>query len=320
MIIYLEKSQKENEISKQIISNYKNAKVLEIDNYKNIFDITIPFTTQKTIIIAWVNNPILTAPPLYGHAWEWYFLKNSINCVYDCKYCYLKWAFKNEDLVFFVNYDHMKQKILETISKDTSKNYWFYSSDYSDNLATDNLTSFCSTFIPFFDTIPNAKMEIRTKSTSIQNLLKIKPSKNVEIAFSLNPQEIISKYELYTPNLDKRIDAINELINAWWQVWIRFLPLLEVDNYKEIYKDFLEYVVQKIDFSKIYSVFIWGLLYTQKDYNKILQKEPFLDLLYKLESSKDWFVREKKEVRDYFYKLFEEYITSQKCNICLDEI
>jgi DNA repair photolyase len=42
-------------------------------------------------------------------------------------------------------------------------------------------------------------MEIRTKSINIKNLLSLKPSKNVEIAFSLNPNEVISKYELKTP-------------------------------------------------------------------------------------------------------------------------
>jgi hypothetical protein len=38
MIIYLEKQYKNNKIVKNILSYYKNARVLEIDNYKNIFD------------------------------------------------------------------------------------------------------------------------------------------------------------------------------------------------------------------------------------------------------------------------------------------
>lgn len=319
MIIYLEKKYKDNKIAKNIISFYKDAEVLEIDNYKNIFDKNISYITEKSIIIAWVNNSILEAPVWYGHAWKWYFLKNSLNCIFDCKYCYLKWAFKNDIPVFFVNYDEMKAQILEKVDKrQNNEVIWFYSSDYSDNLATDNLTSFTSEFIPFFDELENVKMEIRTKSVNIKNLLSLKPSKNIEIAFSLNPSEIISKYELKTPLLDMRIDAINKLINAWWQVWIRFLPLLEIENYKEIYEKFLIEVAKKIDFSKVYSVFIGWLLYTKEDYNKMLKKEPHLDILYKLEDSKDGFVRENREVRDYFYNLFDGLIKEQKCNRCLD--
>lgn len=360
MIIYIEKNLRDNKIAKNIISFYKDADVLEIDNYKNIFDKNIPYKTEKSIIIAWVNNAILEAPVWYGHAWIWYFLKNSLNCIFDCKYCYLKWAFKNDLPVFFVNYEEMKKQILEKLSEirwSISKNeeirernffskwdylnnvseweknisdkefqssldietIWFYSSDYSDNLSTDNLTSFSSEFIPFFDSLENVKMEIRTKSINIKNLLSQKHSKNIEIAFSLNPSEVISKYELKTPGLDMRIEAINKLIEAWWQVWIRFLPLLEIENYKEIYEKFLKEVTKKIDFSKVYSVFIWWLLYTKEDYNKMLKKEPYLDVLYKLEDSKDGFVREKREVRDYFYNLFDWLIRDQKCNRCLDE-
>lgn len=320
MLIYLEKKEKNNQIAKNIISFYKDAKVLEIDNYKNIFDKNISWTIQKSIIIAWVNNAILEAPFGYGHPWNWYFLKNSLNCIYDCKYCYLKWAFKNDFLVFFVNYEDMKKQVLEKVSKrESNQDIWFYSSDYSDNLATDNITNFVSEFVPFFDTLENVKMEIRTKSTNIKSLLSLNPSKNVEIAFSLNPNEVIWKYELKTPSLDMRIQAINKLIESWWQVWIRFLPLLEMDNYKEIYEKFLIDITKKIDFTKISSVFIWWLLYTKEDYNKILKKEPYLDLLYKLEDSRDWFVREKREVRDYFYNLFDKLIKEQNCNRCLDE-
>lgn len=321
MIIYLEKKLKENKIAKNIISKFPNFQILEIDNYKNIFQKNFFWNISKSIVIASVKNAITEIPENYWHNWVGYFFKNSLNCVFDCKYCYLKWAFKNNNVqVFFVNYDEMKEQILKKVKeRKDEKTIWFYTSDHSDNLATDNLTNFCEEFVPFFDSLENVKAEIRTKSINIWNILRLNPSKNIEIAFSLNPSEVIKEYELKTPSLDLRIQAINTLIDAGWQVWVRFLPLLEIENYKEIYKEFLQDVVKKIDFSKVYSVFIWWLLYTKDDYNKILKKEPYLDLLYKLEDSRDGFVREKREVRDYFYKLFDEMISEKECQKCLDD-
>lgn len=144
--------------------------------------------------------------------------------MYDCSYCYLKGAFKNTNVpVIFVNYDDMKAQILKvvqetrnTMSEETP--IWFYTSDHSDNLAIDYLSEFTTNFFPFFDTLPNVKMEIRTKSANVSRILKLKPSANVEVAFSLNPSEVIEKYELKTPALDMRIAAINTLIDAGWQV------------------------------------------------------------------------------------------------------
>lgn len=320
MIIYYEKELVDNMILQSLQKKFVSAHFLPIDHYKNLFDKNRVWVYEKTFVFASVNKAILPVPYLYGHPGKGFFLKNSLNCVYDCKYCYLKGAFKNHTLpIFFINYDDIKTQILQTLQQyDSSETLWFYSSDYSDNLATDTFTHFTKEFIPFFDTLSNAKMEIRTKSTQISGLLALSPSKNVEIAFSLNPQEVIAEYEWKTPQLQARLDAIQTLLAHGWQVGIRFLPLLEIENYQEIYKQFLEYVVSQIDFSKIYSVFIGGLLYTKDDYNKIIKKEPLLDLLYKLEDSRDGFMREKREVRDYFYNLFDTYITKQNCNRCLD--
>ena len=116
MIIYLEKSLKDNKKAQNIIAKYKDAQVLEIDNYKNIFDKTLAWKTQKSIIIAKVNNALTKIPENYWHTNEGYFFKNSLNCVYDCEYCYLKWAFKNDIEVFFVNYDDIKSQIKNVVN------------------------------------------------------------------------------------------------------------------------------------------------------------------------------------------------------------
>jgi spore photoproduct lyase len=322
MLIYLEKNLQENERAKHIISCYKNPVILPIDNYKNIFDKNIAWKTEKSIIIAKLNNTLTQVPENYGFSWIWFFFKNSLNCVYDCRYCYLKGALKNNNMqVFFVNYEDMQAQIKEVLEKYKNSQHpvWFYSSDYSDNLATDSISGFSDFFIPFFETLPNARMEIRTKSTNISHLLKHKNIKHTEIAFSLSPQEIIEKYEQKTPSLDMRIQAINTLIKNNWKVGLRFLPLLETKNYQEIYTNFLKYISEKIDFSQINSIFLWGLMYTYEDYNKILQKEKTLDVLYKLEKNEDGFFRESREVRTWFYDTFWKYIGDKNLSICLDK-
>lgn len=348
MLLYLEKHLHDNPQAKKIMACFKDFQVLEIDNYKNIFDKNVAWKTQKTIIIASVNNAILETPENYWFEGKSYFFKNSLNCVFNCSYCYLKGAFKNDFQVFFVNYEDIKRQIKETLEKENkaSHNFLdlsflrrqesincqkillkkcdslapsrFYSSDYSDNLATENITNFCEEFIPFFENIPDAMMEIRTKSTNIQHLLKFKNITHTEIAFSLNPKEIIEKYERGTPNLDARIQAANILIQAGWLVGIRFLPLLDVPNYQDIYKKFLDKVIQEIDFRKIHSIFVGWLMYTYEDHTKIQKKYPKLDILYKLHRDKDGFMREGREVRDYFYQLFSEKLWKQNCKICLD--
>lgn len=331
MIIYIEKQALEYEQTKKIIERLKNSSIIYIDNYKNIFDKDYTnLDSKKSLIIAKLNsNAVLEAPAWYGHTKSAFFFKTSLNCIFDCDYCYLKWAFKNENMVVFVNYDDIKKQIKDKIvTLDKNETHWFYSSDYSDILGMDILSNFTSEFIPFFEKqIPplleerglggEVFMEIRTKSANIKPLLDLWfIPKNTEIAFSLNPQMLIDRYEKWTSSLNARIESINKLLSLWFKVWIRFLPLLPVKNYQEIYGDFVDYVSKNINMCDINSTFASGLLYTKKDYNKILSKYKDLDILHMLELNNDWFYRESKKVRNTFYTMFKNL--DEKCILCLE--
>jgi DNA repair photolyase len=161
-------------------------------------------------------------------------------------------------------------------------------------------------------------MEIRTKSGNIKSILDLWfIPKNTEFAFSLNPQILIDKYEHWTSSLDDRIKSINILLDKGYNVWLRFLPLLPVKNYEEIYWKFVKEIKSRINMKKVSSTFVSWLLYTKWDYNTMLKKYPKLDILYRLKEEKDWFIRENRQMRDYFYNLFRDL--DEKCFICLDE-
>lgn len=344
MIIYIEKQAKEYKQTKKIVEKFKNASIIFIDNYKNLFDKKLPkWSLKNTFIIAKLNSPAITnAPDWYWHNNKTsYFFKTSLNCIFDCSYCFLKWAFKNDIPVYFVNYEDIKNQIIEKIesfsdSKKISQNddndyelriktnleykdkIWFYSSDYSDILWMDNISWFMWEFVEFFEQFNDSMMEIRTKSANIKSILDLWfVPKNTEFAFSLNPQELIEKYEFWTSSLDSRIESINYLLDKGYKVWLRFLPLLPVKNYEEIYTEFVKDIKNKIDMKKVSSTFVSWLLYTKWDYNNILKKYPKLDILYRLKEEKDWFIRESREMRNFFYNLFRDL--DEKCFICLDE-
>ena len=365
MIIYIEKQAREYKQTKIIIEKFKNSSILFIDNYKNIFDKKLPANSSKNdFVVAKLNSSAITdAPNSYGHNdITSYFFKTSLNCIFDCSYCFLKWAFKNDIPVYFVNYKDIKNQILEKVIKSphltspkgrgieqlwkenwvtslplgeiewglndyelkvkSSLKYedklWFYSSDYSDILWMDNISGFMSEFVEFFEQFNNSMMEVRTKSSNIKSILDLWfVPKNTEFAFSLNPQELIDKYEFWTSSLDDRIDSINLLLDKGFNVGLRFLPLLPVKNYQEIYLEFAKEIKKRIDLKKVSSTFVSGLLYTKWDYNNILKKYPKLDILYRLKEEKDWFIRESREMRDFFYNLFRDL--DDKCFICLDK-
>ena len=178
----------------------------------------------------------------------------------------------------------MQKEIINQIQK--VRQSWFdsqitfYASNYADLLATENISHFHENFLPFCESLPdNVLIETRTKSANITPLLDYaknlnweSPTQKMEIAFSLSPRIIAEKYELWTATLDEKLNTINQLLKKGFRIWLRFLPLLPVENFQQIYSDFLDEVIDKINIDKIASIAIAPLIFNQWDYNVLIKK------------------------------------------------
>ena len=286
MLIYYESKIKDLPITQQIFDQFKNSEKIEIQHYKNLFDVNIwNYKTEPLIILAKQEHiAILPTPKNYWFPWKSFFFKPGLNCFFNCKYCYLQWTFRNRFPVFFLNYEDMQKEIIHQIDKERQS--WFdgqitfYASNYTDLLATENISYFHKNFLPFCDALPdNVLIETRTKSANITPLLDYTknlnwepPTQKMEIAFSLSPRIIAKKYEIWTASLDDKLEAINKLLEKWFRIGLRFLPLLPVENFKQTYSDFLDEVINKIDIEKITSIAIAPLIFNQWDYNVLIKK------------------------------------------------
>ena len=286
MLIYYETKVKNSPIAKQIFDKFWNSEKIEIKHYKNLFDIkTSNYKTEPLIILAKQEHiAILPTPENYWFPWKSFFFKPWLNCFFNCKYCYLQWTFRNRFPVFFLNYEDMQKEILNQI-KNERKNWFdwpitFYASNYTDLLATEEISHFHEKFLPFCETLPdNILLETRTKSANITSLINYteklnwkSPTQKMEIAFSLSPRSIANQYELWTASLDQKLNAIKQLLEKWFRVGLRFLPLLPIKNFIEIYSEFLDEVNKKLPINKISSITIAPLIFNEWDYNILIKK------------------------------------------------
>lgn len=288
MLIYYETKVKDLQLTKQIFEKFWDCEKIEIQHYKNLFDVKIwEYTTEPFIILAKQDYvALLPTPPNYGFPGKSFFFKPSLNCFFKCKYCYLQWTFKNRFPIFFLNYEDMQNAILEKINYERFKWFeWqitFYASNYADLLVTEDISHFHSEFLPFCESLPNnVLIETRTKSCNVSSLLSYAekmnlewktPTQNMEIAFSLSPREIAEKYEIWTVSLEQKLDSIRQLLSVWFRVWFRFLPLLPVEWFEKIYSEFLQEVIKEIPIEKISSIAIAPLIFNEWDYEVLKKK------------------------------------------------
>jgi spore photoproduct lyase len=206
------------------------------------------------------RNLVLDAPPGFGMpgAKNLYF-SHMLNCIYDCRYCYLQGMYRSANYVVFVNFEDFQWEIEAKIRAERgpeSPPLFFFAGYDCDSLALEPVTRFAATFVPFFARFPDAYLELRTKSTQVKSLLEVDATPNVVVAFSFTPEEVAEAVEHLTPSVDRRLRAMSRLAERGWRLGLRFDPLLYDRSYRERYQNLFAQVFATVPVPSLHSVSI----------------------------------------------------------------
>ena len=284
--IYIESAIAKHPRTQFILKRFPKASRVECDRYGEVFNPKAQnFRLQKQqpalILAQKFENHVLPAPDGYGVGGKRnFYFSHMLNCLYDCRYCFLQGMFNSAHYVLFVNYEDFANTIDATIATYPNEEIWFFSGYDCDSLAMEPVTGFVEHILPLFERNPNAFLELRTKSTQIRGLLDAHPLENVIVAFSFTPQNISDALEHKVPKLDKRINAIRELQQAGWPVGLRLDPLIYHDDYKRDYLDLYKNLFGALDADKLHSVSLGSFRLPKSYYKKIVKLYPDESLLH----------------------------------------
>ncbi len=238
---------------------------------------------------------------------ENYYFSHMLNCIYDCKYCFLQGMFNSANFVIFTNFCDF---ITEIKKKASNKNHklCFFSGYDCDSLALEKITNFLKVFLKSFKKIPNAYLEVRTKSTNINVFKNIEPIENVIIAYSLNPENVVKEFEQKTPDLKKRINSIKLLQKLGWKIGLRFDPLINYKKNKLIYKKFFSYIFKEVEVEKIHSVTTGVFRMPNNFFNKLVNIRPEDSLTFNQLQKKNFLEdqSQKKECEEELIKFIDK--------------
>ncbi|MEE9321285.1 MAG: hypothetical protein V3U76_12620 [Granulosicoccus sp.] len=274
--IYIERAVADHERTQRIVARYPSARCIPIERFGDVFNAPAQnFRTQKqapALLLAQKHGRrVLPTPPAYhiGGKHNFYF-SHMLNCVYDCRYCFLQGMYRSANHVVFVNFESFFDDIVTECSRHTEPS-WYFSGYDCDSLALDPITGFVDSCLDHFQTIPNACLELRTKSTQIRPLLKRDAMNNVVVAYSLSPEPVIAAEEHGTPSLAQRLEALSKLQTQGWRVGLRFDPILQADNFEALYGSFFQQVFDSIDMQAVHSVSL-GTFRLPKSFHKRIVK------------------------------------------------
>ena len=169
-------------------------------------------------------------------------------CLLDCSYCYMKRHTGNNDLSVAKNANEILTAINTHVAwlppktpNQTDSKYYTYDIACNEDFALHSKYHNWKYIFDFFKNHDKIKASLATKIIPL-DFLEYDPEKKVRIRFSLMPQKLSTILEPNTPDIIDRIKAIDDFINAGYEVHINFSPIIVYDNWLEDYRFLFEMV------------------------------------------------------------------------------
>ena len=273
--IYIEENIVQHPRVIEIMTRFPQARKIICGRYGEVFNPKAQnFRLQKQkpalILAEKYKNFTMPVPSGYGiGASRNFYFSHMLNCLYDCRYCFLQGMYQSANYVLFINYEDFQDEIKQRCAETPTEPVHFFSGYDCDSLALEPVTGFAEQFLPIFETIPNAWLELRTKSTQVRSLLSREAFPRCIVAFSLNPDEIATKVEAKAPSLERRLDALLKLQTHGWQIGLRFDPMIYQLGYQQQYQHLFEQVFSVIKLESLHSVSLGAFRLPEKYFKKV---------------------------------------------------
>ena len=269
--IFIDKAVSEEPLTRQICSRFQDVPTYEVENYdwhkeSSVNDpLKNPLSKgKKTLHLKYFQGKSIKACPGFSDnlvCCNYFTLDLIENCPFECTYCILQ-AFWNKPVItVHANLEDMLMQVRQRTSSKPETLFRIGTGEHSDSLALDKTLGINQHIIKFFAALPNALLELKTKSNQVEHLLELPHGGKTVISWSVNPQVIITKEELKTATLDERLNAARMASDAGYKVAFHFDPMIDYPDWEKGYQGLVEQIFDNISPDRIAWVSLGTLRY-----------------------------------------------------------
>jgi spore photoproduct lyase len=189
-------------------------------------------------------------------------INSGFNCLYRCTYCYLQSYLNTYGILLFTNEEEILRGCRDFLS--TADPDFFYrvgTGEFTDSLMLDDLTGLSRSFIDIFSAHRNIFLELKTKSDNILHLLSIPNKGNTVIAWSVNTDSMIARYEQGAASLYDRIAAAVKAAESGYWIAFHFDPVIIYDGWQNEYRIAVAAIFDNVPAEKILWISLGGFRY-----------------------------------------------------------
>ncbi|WP_211235119.1 spore photoproduct lyase family protein [Azohydromonas australica] len=258
--IYLEPAVEGFQRGREILERFPEAERIEVPSHWNIAGLHGNeglvgewLRTKRDVLVLGVRKSMACRPN--GRSADWIAPGSSNGCAMACAYCYVprRKGYANP-ITVFVNIEqiadalerHAKKLGPKTEPNQVDPAYWVYDIGENGDLSADALVSSnVRDLVALYRRIPNAKGSFATKYVN-RELLDYDPQGKTRIRFSLMPQRAAKVVDVRTSPMAERIAAINDFVDAGYEVHLNFSPVIVYEGWRADYAELFAQVADAL--------------------------------------------------------------------------
>ncbi|MEW6381703.1 MAG: spore photoproduct lyase family protein [bacterium] len=230
----------------------RNAPSVPVEYRKIDQDFFHLLTTDDLIITQHQGNFYKPCPgTLHYLCCQYKILNIGSNCPLSCTYCILQSYLDHPAMVVHANVDDMLSELDALFSHYPANIFRIGTGEFTDSLVLDHLTGLSTIIVPYFAARKNAYLEIKTKTTNINNLNNLDHRGKTIVAWSLNSAGIVRREELGAPSIEERLLAARKCQDWGYRLAFHFDPIIYYPGWEEEYRKTIEQLFSTITASRI---------------------------------------------------------------------
>ncbi len=208
---------------------------------------------KRTLVLTRYRGRFLEECPGSGAevCCNYHVLNFASNCPSECTYCVLQSYLNNPAIVIYTNVVDMLDQVRDKLESSPARTFRIGTGELADSLALDAVTHHSSLLVPFFASLPNGILELKTKSACIENLRGLDHRGHTVVSWSVNARPVCENEELKTASLEERLEAARQCQEWGYKVGFHFDPLIWYEGWARDYEEVVQAIFQAVEPSKI---------------------------------------------------------------------
>jgi len=274
--IYIANAARNDELTRETLDAHPQSRKVFLDN-DDLPEGTAESAPKQILFLTHSRGHIVKACPGTADCYlccRYQVINQTLNCPLQCSYCILQYYLNQPATVIYTDVEKILHEARRKLAAQPRRFFRVGTGELGDSLALPGSVGFARRAVPFFAEIPNALLELKSKTTNIDSILPLQHGGRTVLAWSLNPSPMIRRDESGAATLENRLAAAAKAQEAGFLLGFHFDPMIIADPDPVLYVHLAQTLYDRIDPQHIAWISIGSLRYPPSMKDKMLQSYP----------------------------------------------